>query len=188
MVGLCRNMHSEIVILYERYITHKPSTVDLNFGSGKSPMPTVITEIFAVLKFNIFSQAEDYLISIFNHYNIWLWHILLLFTAARPVAEFPCFLKNFNLNRKMLMVSDKEVGGRNGFGRLIPLCPFLVEEIKKYLLFLEYFSTQIIISQPALSDVIQQIKTSELPLLSIIQNNEWVPLSPSVVKNFHPEL
>ena len=43
-------------------------------------------------------------------------------------------------------------------------------------------------NQPALSNTIQQIKTSELPLLGIIQNNEWVPLSPSVVKNFHPEL
>ncbi len=68
-----------------------------------------------------------------------MWHILLLFTAARPVAEFPGFLKNFNLKRQILMVSDKEVGGRKGFGRLIPLCPFLVEEIKKFLNFLEYF-------------------------------------------------
>lgn len=187
-IDILKSICSEIAILYESYITHKPSTIDLNFGSRKSPKPPVITEIFAVLKFNIFSQAENDLITIFNHYNIWMWHTILLFTAARPVAEFPSFLKNFNLNRKILMVSDKEVGGRNGFGRLIPLCPFLVEEIKKYLNFLEYFSTQIIMNQPALSDVIQQIQTSKLPLLGIIQNNEWVPLSPSVVKNFHPEL
>ena len=43
-------------------------------------------------------------------------------------------------------------------------------------------------SQPALSDVIQQIKMSKLPLLGIIQNNDWIPLSPSSVKKFHPEL
>jgi len=86
------------------------------------------------------------------------------------------------------MVSDKEVGGRNGFGRLIPLCPFLVEEIKKFLNFLEYFLIQIMMSQPALSEVIQQIKMSKLPLLGIIQNNDWIPLSPSSVKKFHPEL
>ena len=29
---------------------------------------------------------------------------------------------------------------------------------------------------------------SKLPLLGIIQNNDWIPLSPSSVKKFHPEL
>lgn len=182
-----KSLCADVASIYESGVTLAPST-NLNFGSRKAPKPKVITEIFGILKFNVFSQAEDDLITIYNHYNIWMWHTLLLFTAARPVAEFPGFLKNFNLNRQILMVSDKEIGGRNGFGRLIPLCPFLVEEVKKFLQFLEYFSTQIIISQPTLSDVIQQIKTSKLPLLGIIQNNEWVPLSPSLVKNFHPEL
>lgn len=187
-LDILKSLCTDIVRKYESGVTTSPSDSTLYFGSRKAPKPQVITEIFAVLKFNIFSQAEDDLISIFNHYNIWLWHILLLFTAARPVAEFPGFLKNFNLKRQILMVSDKEVGGRNGFGRLIPLCPFSVEEIKKFLNFLEYFLIQIMMSQPALSEVIQQIKMSKLPLLGIIQNNDWIPLSPSSVKKFHPEL
>ncbi|EXE56203.1 MULTISPECIES: hypothetical protein [Acinetobacter] len=187
-LDILKSLCTDIVRKYESGVTTSPSDSTLYFGSRKAPKPQIITEIFAVLKFNIFSQAEDDLISIFNHYNIWLWHILLLFTAARPVAEFPGFLKNFNLKRQILMVSDKEVGGRNGFGRLIPLCPFLVEEIKKFLNFLEYFLIQIMMSQPALSEVIQQIKMSKLPLLGIIQNNDWIPLSPSSVKKFHPEL
>lgn len=186
-IDILKSLCADVASTYESCIPSLPDLIT-HFGSRKAPKPQVITEIFAVLKFNIFSQAEDDLISIFNHYNIWLWHSLLLFTAARPVAEFPGFLKNFNLKRKILMVSDKEIGGRNGFGRLIPLCPFLVEEIKKFLNFLEYFSTQIMMSQPALSDVIQQIKMSKLPLLGIIQNNDWIPLSPSSVKKFHPEL
>jgi len=187
-LDILKSLCADIVRKYESGVTTSPSDSTLYFGSRKAPKPQVITEIFAVLKFNIFSQAEDDLISIFNHYNIWLWHILLLFTAARPVAEFPGFLKNFNLKRQILMVSDKEVGGRNGFGRLIPLCPFLVEEIKKFLNFLEYFSIQIIMSHSHLADLLQQIKTSQLPLLGIIKNNEWISLSPSIVKNFHPEL
>lgn len=181
-----KSLCADVASIYENDVTLTSST-NLNFGSRKAPKPKVITEIFGILKFNVYSQAEDDLITIYNHYNIWMWHTLLLFTGARPVAEFPGFFKNFNLNRQILMVSDKEIGGRNGFGRLIPLCPFLVEEVKKFLKFLEYFSTQIIISQPTLGDVIQQIKTSKLPLLGIIQNNEWVPLSPSLVKGFHPE-
>ena len=186
-VDILKSLCADIASTYESCVPSPPDSI-IHFGSRKAPKPQIITEIFAVLKFNIFSQAEDDLISIFNHYNIWLWHILLLFTAARPVAEFPGFLKNFNLKRQILMVSDKEVGGRNGFGRLIPLCSFLVEEIKKFLKFLEYFSTQIMMSHPALSDVIQQIETSKLPLLGIIQNNKWTPLRPYTVKNFHPEL
>ncbi len=43
-------------------------------------------------------------------------------------------------------------------------------------------------SHPALSDAIQQIEASKLPLLGIIQDDEWKPLSHSTVKNFHPEL
>lgn len=186
-IDILKSLCADIAITYESCVPSHPNSIT-HFGSRKAPKAQVITEIFSVLKFNIFSQAENDLITIFNNYSLWMWHILLLFTAARPVAEFPGFLKNFNLNRKILMVSDKEVGGRNGFGRLIPLGPFLVEEIKKYLKFLEYFSTQIMMSQTALSDAIQNIKASKLPLLGIIQNNEWAPLSPSLVKNFHPEL
>lgn len=186
-IDILKSLCADVASTYESCVPSPPDSI-IHFGSRKAPKPQIITEIFAVLKFNIFSQAEDDLISIFNHYNIWLWHILLLFTAARPVAEFPGFLKSFNLKRQILMVSDKEAGGRNGFGRLIPLCSFLVEEIKKFLKFLEYFSTQIMMSHPALSDAIQQIEASKLPFLGIIQNDEWKPLSHSTVKNFHPEL
>ena len=187
-IDILKSLCADVASIYESYTAITPPDENLNFGSRKAPKPQIITEIFAVLKFNIFSQAEDDLIAIYNHYNIWMWHILLLFTAARPVAEFPGFLKNFNLKRQILMVSDKEVGGRNGFGRLIPLCSFLVEEIKKFLKFLEYFSTQIMMSHPALNGVIQQIEASKLPFLGINQDDEWKPLSPSTVKNFHPEL
>src|SRR5690606_23019917 len=132
-IDILKSLCADVASTYESYATISLPDANLNFGSRKAPKSQVVTEIFAVLKYNIFSQAEDDLIAIYNRYNIWMWHLLLLFTAARPVAEFPGFLKNFNLKRQILMVSDKEVGGRNGFGRLIPLCSFLVEEIKKFL-------------------------------------------------------
>ncbi|MDM1344866.1 hypothetical protein HXZ95_11565 [Acinetobacter pseudolwoffii] len=187
-IDILKSLCADVASTYESYATISLPDANLNFGSRKAPKSQVVTEIFAVLKYNIFSQAEDDLIAIYNRYNIWMWHLLLLFTAARPVAEFPGFLKNFNLKRQILMVSDKEVGGRNGFGRLIPLCSFLVEEIKKFLNFLEYFSIQIAMNYPLLSDVIQQIETSKLPLLGIIQNNKWTPIRLSTVKDFYPEL
>ncbi len=61
-----------------------------NFGSRKAPTSNVIQNIFATLKFRIISQKEDDWIAIFNHYNIWMWHFLLLFTVA-TVAKFQVF-------------------------------------------------------------------------------------------------
>ena len=159
-----------------------------NFGSRKAPTSNVIQNIFATLKFRIISQKEDDWIAIFNHYNLWMWHFLLLFTAARPVAEFPGFLKSFNLKRKICMVSDKEVGGRQGYGRLIPLGHFVAQELQKFIEFLHYFKTQIAPSQPEIPQYIQHILESKLPLLNIFQDGQWHPLRPSIVKNFHPEL
>ena len=159
-----------------------------NFGSRKAPTANVIKNIFATLKFGIFSQKEDDWIAIFNHYNLWMWHFLLLFTAARPVSEFPGFLKSFNLKRQICMVSDKEVGGRQGYGRLIPLGHFVVEEVQKFIDFLDYFKTQIAPSQPEIPYYIQQILESKLPLLNIFTNGKWQPLRPSLIKNLNPEL
>lgn len=36
------------------------------------------------------------------------------------------------------MVSDKEIGGRQGYGRLIPLCNFVVQEMEKFIQFLDF--------------------------------------------------
>lgn len=158
-----------------------------NFGSLKAPVPEVVKEIFKILKFSIFTQKQDDWIAIFNHYNIWMWHFLLLFTAARPVAEFPGFLKSFNLKRQIFMVSDKEVGGRQGYGRLIPLGHFVVDELDKFIKFLSYFQTYCTPVHPEITNHIQPILESKLPLLNIIQNGHPQPLNSSIVRAFHPE-
>lgn len=158
-----------------------------NFGSLKVPVPEVVKEIFKILKFGIFAQKQDDWIAIFNHYNIWMWHFLLLFTAARPVAEFPGFLKSFNLKRQIFMVSDKEVGGRQGYGRLIPLGHFVVDELHKFIKFLSYFQTYCTPDHSEIANHIQQIIESKLPLLNIIQNGHPQPLNSSNVRAFHPE-
>ena len=164
------------------------SSSTLNFGSRKAPTPNMIKRIFTVLKTKIFIQDEHNLVAVYNHYNIWMWHFLLLFTAARPVSEFPGFLKSFNLKRKIFMVSDKEIGGRHDYGRLIPLSPFVVEEIQKFLHFLDYFKLQIGPSYPEIQYQIQLILVNKLPLLNIFHNEKWQTLSPSTVRNFTPEL
>lgn len=168
-----------------QYFMHN---TEIKFGSRKAPNFRVIKDIFAILKFNIFSQKQNDWISVFNHYNVWMWHLLLLFTAARPVSEFPGFLKSFNLKKQILMISDKEIGGRQGYGRLIPLNNFIVEEVQKFISFLNYIKRQIASTYPDSQQYIEQILESEIPLLNIFNNGKWQTLGPSVVNNFHPEL
>lgn len=163
-------------------------TAEKNFGSRKAPTADMVKKIFAVLKAKIFVQKENDLIAVFNHYNIWMWHFLLLFTAARPVSDFPGFLKSFSLKRKILMVSDKEIGGRQGYGRLIPLCNFVVQEMEKFIQFLDFFKIQIGPHHPEIQDNIQQIMENKLPLLNIFSQEKWQTLSPSIVNNFNLEL
>ncbi len=176
---LCASLSSE----YENI-----TETSTNFGSRKAPNQNVIKEIFAILKLRVFTQPENDWIAVFNHYSVWMWHFLLLFTAARPVSEFPGFLKSFNLKRQILIVSDKEIGGRQGYGRLIPLSNFVVDELNKYIQFLHYFKRQIGPTHTDIQQQIQQILENKRPLLNILYNDQWQALSPSIVKNFHPEL
>ena len=120
------------------------------------------------------------MLEMFNHYNIWLWHILLLFTAARPVNGFPGFLKNFDLKQQWLWVSDKEIHSRTNDGRLIPLCDFAVQEVRQFIGYLKEFKQL----HPEHQSHIQEILSSKKPLLSVYQQGEWQELSPRLISSF----
>ncbi|RYL29666.1 hypothetical protein [Acinetobacter piscicola] len=160
----------------------------LNFGSRKAPRAHIIQNIFNVLATKIYQCAAEDWIGKFNHYSIWMWNILLLFTSARPVADFPGFLKNFNLKRKIFYVSDKEVGGRQGDGRIIPLCDFLVQEVQNFVCFLNNIKHYFGKNEMQMGQHIQDILDSKKPLLSLCIDGVWKSLSPAIVKNFHLEL
>lgn len=151
------------------------------FGSCKAPKPATVTAIFAYLQHQII-QAKHHgqMLEIFNHYNVWLWHILLLFSAARPVSEFPGFLKNFDLKKQWLWVSDKEIHSRTDDGRLIPLCDFVVKEIRLFITYLNEFKQL----HPEHQPYIQEILSSKKPLLSVYQHGQWQALSPHLISSF----
>ena len=179
-----KNMCLELSNLYT------PTLTDLhtNFGSRKAPQNHVVKDIFSIMACNIYQQAEEDWVEILNHYSIWLWHLLLLFTAARPVTDFPGSLQNFNLKRKIFFVSDKEVGGRKGDGRIIPLCDFVVDEINKYLIFIKKIRKYLVIEHPYFDQHLSDILESRRPLLNIFNDEKFTSLSPSLVRSFNPEL
>lgn len=158
-----------------------------NFGSIKAPKREVVQELYSVLKYNIFSQGQD-LLATFNHYNVWLWHVLLLLTAARPVSEFPGFLKHWDFEKQILIVSDKEVGNRQSHGRLIPFGNFIKNEVKKFIQFLKFLHLQLSCENIALAQYVQDIFDSKRPLLNIYTNKKLETLKPSLVKKNQPEL
>lgn len=182
-ISIIRELSEDLSNNYIR-IRNSP---DLNFGSHKVPAQHIVTGIFSLLKLRIFSQSEEDWVAIFNHYNLWMWHFLLLFTAVQPKAEFPGFLNQFNLKRKIYMASDKEFGQRKEFSRLIHLSDFVVQEIQKFKVFLEHVKLQCKVDHPEIHDLIQQILKNKHPLLNIFQNGNGLILGPSHVNNF-PEL
>lgn len=159
-----------------------------NFGSGKGLKPQIVNNIFSTLKYKIFSTPENDWIHIFNYYNLWMWHFLLLFTAARPVQDFPGFLKHIDLQRQIMMISDKENAGRHGDGRVIPLCDFATQEIKKFLQFLDFIKMKMKFLQPHIYEEIDATLKSNRPLLNIYINNRLISLNASLVKQQQPEL
>ncbi|AVH14344.1 hypothetical protein [Acinetobacter indicus] len=151
------------------------------FGSCKAPKPAIVTAIFAYLQHQIIQAKHNgQMLEMFNHYNVWLWHILLLFSAARPVSEFPGFLKNFDLTQQWLWVSDKEIHSRTNDGRLIPLSDFVVKEVRQFIILLNEFQQL----YPEHQTHIQEILSSKMPLLSVYQHGQWQALSPHLVNSF----
>ena len=178
--GLCERLSNE-------YDDISSNSEDC-FGSRKAPTKIVVKKIFAILKAKIFMQNVEDWISILNHYSVWMWHFLLLFTAARPVTDFPGFLCHFNFKRKILIVADKEVGGRQSHGRLIPLSQFVVTEVEKFIQFLRFVELEVGITECHVIQHVQQVLNNQRPLLHLFHDEKWQPLSPTLVKNFNFEL
>lgn len=156
-----------------------------NFGSLKAPTPSTVTSVFAYLYAQVIQAMHQFdVVATYNHYNIWLWHILLLFTAARPVKDFPGVLKDFDFEQGWLWVSDKEIHGRQDDGRILPLCDFLRNELKCYLKYLRKNAASIAVHIENGSQYIDDISESKRPLLGVFIDHHWQPLSPAIVIQF----
>ena len=126
----------------------------------------------------------DRYIGQFNSYSIWLWHIILIQTGIRPVKHAPGLLHQFDFQRRMLWVSDKEERHTQSDGRLIPLSKFLITAIKKYITYIKQFAAIYNSLCPAAPYPISDILQSEKPLIQIYQKNPkgFASITPSRVR------
>ncbi|WP_313036314.1 hypothetical protein [Acinetobacter sp.] len=157
----------------------------LYMGSLKAPAPPTVRSIFAYLYAQVIQAKQQFdFVAYYNHYNIWLWHILLLFTGARPVKEFPGLLKDFDLDQGWLWVSDKEIHGRHEDGRLLPLCRFLQQQLKCYLDTLKNCMAGLAFDIDDAAQQFEDILESRKPLLGVFIDQQWQALSPAIVAQF----
>ena len=126
----------------------------------------------------------DRYIAQFNSYSIWLWHIVMIQTGIRPVKHAPGLLHQFDLQRRMLWVSDKEERHAQSDGRLIPLSKFLITAIQNYIIYIKQFAAIYNALCSAALYPIDAILQSEQPLIQIYQKNPkgFASITPSRVR------
>ena len=126
----------------------------------------------------------DRYIAQFNSYSIWLWHIILIQTGIRPVRHAPGLLHQFDFQRRMLWVSDKEERYGQSDGRLIPLSEFLVTAIQNYIVYIKNFAAIYNPLYPEAPYPINDILQSGQPLIQIYQKNPkgFASITPSRVR------
>lgn len=126
----------------------------------------------------------DRYIAQFNSYSIWLWHIVMIQTGIRPVKHAPGLLHQFDFQRRMLWVSDKEERHARSDGRLIPLSDFLVTAIQNYIDYIKNFAAIYNPLYPKTPYPIDDILESEQPLIQLYKKNPkgFTAITPSQVR------
>src|SRR5690606_3161963 len=150
-----------------------------HFGSLKSPTPKTLMSIFAYLYAQVIQAKHRFdTIALYNHYNIWMWHILLLFTGARPVKDFPGLLKDIDLDQVWFWRSDKLSNTRKDYWRILPLCYSLRRELQSFKQYVRQYTTSVESQIENGAQHIEDILESKRPLLTIIIANQRRTLSP----------
>ncbi|WP_296245590.1 MULTISPECIES: hypothetical protein [unclassified Psychrobacter] len=126
----------------------------------------------------------DRYIAQFNSYSTWLWHIVMIQTGIRPVKHAPGLLHQFDCQRRMLWVSDKEERHAQSDGRLIPLSKFLITAIQNYIIYIKQFAAIYNSLCPAAPYPINDILQSERPLIQLYKKNPkgFTSITPSQVR------
>ena len=128
---------------------------------------------------------EDEYIKQFNAYGLWLWHVIQIQTAIRPVNDAPGFLNQFNFSHDMYWVSDTSIRQGKDHGRLIPMNNFLKTALKNYINYIKHFAS---VHNPLYPDHrlnINKILQSEEPFLQIFSLNpkKFMPITPKRIRN-----
>ncbi|MGA6878235.1 MULTISPECIES: hypothetical protein [Acinetobacter] len=135
-----------------------------SFGSQQTPNLPFVQSFFYQLDHQVRNNPNPF--QTLNHYSIWLWHICMLITSARPSESFPPNLDYIDLDNQLMAVADKEQRYSGTIGRYLPFNNFLRDEIQHYLKYLKHFLhlTKAYLSQEQVQ-AIQEVFEGERPFL-----------------------
>lgn len=159
----------------------------ISFGSQQSPDVALAQAFFNELDRCVRQAADPF--SCLNHYSIWLWHICMIITSARPSHSFPPNLDYIDFEMQIIGVADKEQRYASTIGRCIPFNDFLKAEIQHYLAFLNKFKTLMQILYP--SDYIQPIEdvlNGQAPILLFQDKHKLRPFDLSDLQHIYENL
>ena len=108
-----------------------------SFGSQQTPNLPFVKSFFHQLDQRVREHPNPF--QTLNHYSIWLWHICMLTTSARPSESFPPNLDYIDLDNQLMAVADKEQRYSGTIGRYLPFNDYLRDEIQHYLKYLKHF-------------------------------------------------
>lgn len=118
----------------------------ITFGSQQTPDLPFVQSFFHQLDKQVRNNPNPF--QTLNHYSIWLWHVCMIMTSARPSESFPPNLDYIDLDNRILAAADKEQRYSGTIGRYLPFNDFLRNEILYYLNYLKQFQRLIRASLP----------------------------------------
>ncbi|SDY51193.1 hypothetical protein [Acinetobacter kyonggiensis] len=135
-----------------------------SFGSQQTPNLPFVKSFFYQLDRQVREHPNPF--ETLKYYSIWLWHICMLITSARPSESFPPNLDYIDLDNQLMAVADKEQRYSGTIGRYIPFNDYLRDEIQHYLKYLKYFLdlTKAYLSNEQVQ-AIQEVFDGECPFL-----------------------
>lgn len=145
----------------------------ITFGSQQVPDLPFVQSFFYQLDHQVRNNPNPF--QTLNHYSLWLWHVCMLITSARPSESFPPNLDYIDLNNQLMAVSDKEQRYSGTIGRYLPFNNFLRDEIQHYLKYLKHFLhlTKAYLSQEQVQ-AIQEVFDGEHLLLLFYDSKGYV--------------
>ena len=157
--------------LDNKYIEEFKSPI--TFGSQQVPDIPFVQSFFYQLDHQVRNNPNPF--QTLNHYSIWLWHICMLTTSARPSESYPPNLDYIDLHNQLMAVADKEQRYSGTIGRYLPFNNFLHDEIQHYLKYLKHFLhlTKAYLSQEQVQ-AIQEVFDGERLLLLFYDSKGYV--------------
>lgn len=145
----------------------------ISFGSLQTPDLPFVQSFFHQLDKQVRNNPNPF--QTLNHYSIWLWHVCMIMTSARPSESFPPNLDYIDLDNRILAAADKEQRYSGTIGRYLPFNDFLRNEILYYLNYLKQFQhlMRAILPQERVK-AIQEVFDGERPFLLFYEPQGYI--------------